>query len=293
MIERTARRALMPLTSPRARRQLIAARDRAVGVAAAARESADRMSPSFLIVGAQKAGTTFLHQELVRHPDVRPPLTKEIHFLDDRFGRGLPWYLGHFARYDESGGITGESSPGYLFHPHAPDRARRLLPGVRAVVLLRDPVQRAYSHYRHERRLGFETEPTFARAVEREDERTAAALLAVELDPERVSHEMRHFTYVARGRYAEQLARWTDALGRDRVLVVMSSDLFGEPRRVLDEVETFLGLDPWQPDELGPNDMLGGGPPLDPGLERELRGRFSDSDAELAQMLGRGLGWSS
>lgn len=293
MIERTVRQMLVPVTTPTARRHLISARDRAVGVAAAVRENGRRMSPSFLVVGAQKAGTTFLHQELVRHPQVRAPLTKEIHFLDDRWRRGLPWYLGHFGLNDASYSITGESSPGYLFHPHAPERARRALPGVRAIVLLRDPVARAYSHHRHERRLGYEPEPSFARAVALEPLRTAAEMERIHRDPTHVSHAVRHFSYLARGRYAEQVSRWFDALGRERVKVVMSRDLFSDPRRVLHDVQEFLGIDTWQPDEIGRNDMANDGPPLDRMLERHLRSHFEESDEDLRRLLDCELGWSA
>jgi hypothetical protein len=281
----------MPATTPETRRRLIAARDSMTGAAAALRESGTRTSPAFLIVGAQKAGTTFLHHELVRHPQVRAPLTKEIHYLDDHFARGLAWYLGHFPASNSV--ITGESSPGYLFHPHAARRARQLLPGVRAIVLLRDPVRRAYSHFQHERRLGFESETSFARAVEREPERTRHELERLRNEPHYVSHAARHFTYVTRGEYAEQLRRWTEALGDDRVKVVFSSDLFGSPRAVLDEVERFLGLDPWQPYELGPNDMASTAPPLEPGIDRDLREHYRRHDAELTELLGRAPGWAA
>lgn len=291
MMERTLRRVLMPVTSPVARRQLVAVRDRAVGAAASARQTGGRMSPTFLIIGAQKAGTTFLHQELIRHPHVKPPLTKEIHFLDDRFARGLAWYLGHFPTNDEHFSITGESSPGYLFHPHAPDRARRLLPGVRTIVLLRDPVARAYSHYQHERRLGFESEATFERALAREPLRTHVEMDRVRRDPNYVSHAARHFTYLARGLYLEQLRRWTDSLGRDRVKVVMSADLFRDPIAVVSEVQDFIGLDPWTPDRIGSNDMASGGPPLARDTERRLREYFREPNAALQQFLGRDLGW--
>lgn len=293
MIERRMRSMLAPVTTPTARRHLISVRDRAVGSMASLREDGRRMSPAFLIVGAQKAGTTFLYQELIGHPQVRPALTKEIHFLDDHFDRGLPWYLGHFERVGGAHAVTGESSPGYLFHPHAPTRARALLPGVRAIVLLRDPVFRAYSHFRHERRLGFESEPSFARAIELEPFRTTHEIERMTREPGYVSHATRHFTYVARGHYAPQIERWIDALGRSRVKVVMSSSLYERPREVLDDVEHFLGLDPWQPEVVGPNDMANGGSPLDAGLERDLRARYEESDERLRRLLGHDLGWAS
>ena len=292
MRERSLKRLLMPVTGPTSRRLLIEARDRAVGRAASWRAGRDdRMCPSFVIVGAQKAGTTFLHHELLNHPDVVAPITKEIHFFDDRFARGIDWYLGHFAADGVDGRQTGEASPGYLFHPHAPARLATALPDARVIVLLRDPVRRAYSHFLHERRLGYEPESSFGQALELEAARTAVEAERVRCDPHHVSHSLRHFSYRARGEYLGQLTRWEDAVGADKILVHRSEDLFTNPRAVLDDVQRFVGLRPWQPDRLGRNDMSAPAPAIDPGVARELAAHFAPHNAALAAHLGQELPW--
>ena len=292
--ERTLKRVLMPVTGPTVRRTLIVGRDAAVGGVAAVRAlRPSGATPGFLVIGAQKAGTTFLHQELVRHPDVVPPLTKEIHYFDDHYARGADWYGGHF-RSGPPGSTTGEASPGYLFHPHAVGRLARDLPEARAVVLLRDPVRRAWSHFQHERRLGFETEQDFGRALDLEESRTATERTRMWEDPDHVSHAVRHFSYRARGEYLDQVERARAALA-DRLLVIVSERLFSDTRTVLDEVQRFLGLAPWQPASLGPNDMAAGHSRLDPAVARDLRSHYAPHVDVLSDRLGIDLrgehGW--
>src|SRR5262249_23760132 len=90
--------------------------------------AARRRLPDFLIIGAQKAGTTSLHAYLSQHSSVSPPVTKEVHFFDHEFHRGNTWYRAHFRRADGPLTITGESTPYYLFHPLVPARAAAVLP---------------------------------------------------------------------------------------------------------------------------------------------------------------------
>src|SRR5690348_836405 len=124
-----------------------------------------RLLPDFLVIGAQRGGTTSLYQYLQVHPFIEPATTKEVHFFDRRFHKGLAWYRGHFPTALEKyraehlrGGmfLTGEATPSYLFLPYIPKRVVRVLPHARFIVLLRNPVERAYSHYRHAVELGHE-----------------------------------------------------------------------------------------------------------------------------------------
>src|SRR5439155_3447898 len=144
------------------------------------RTSAIRMLPDYLIIGAQRAGTTSLYLYLTQHPCVAPVVIgKGVHYFDVDFAKGPGWYRGHFPvaarRYLSRVGrdrplITGEGSPYYLFHPLVPERVAALLPEARLIALLRDPVERAYSHYQHFVERGIET-LTFEQALEAEPER--------------------------------------------------------------------------------------------------------------------------
>ena len=105
--------------------------------------------PNFLVIGAQRGGTTLLHRVLDRHPEVYvPQRRKEVHFFDWYYDRGADWYAGFFPceQADEYRAV-GEVTPDYLFDPHAPGRIRAVLPHCRFVASLRDPIQRAFSWY--------------------------------------------------------------------------------------------------------------------------------------------------
>lgn len=167
--------------------------------------------PNFLIIGVQKGGTTSLYSYLAAHPRVSPALGKEVHYFDFHYGCGERWYRAHFvpqAWSDVRGLQTGEASPEYLFCPAAPQRVAAFDPGMKLIVMLRNPVERAYSQYQMSRRRGSET-LSFAEALALEPERLEAErrrLGAVAAHARGKSH--RHHSYQSRGYYAEQLKVW-------------------------------------------------------------------------------------
>ena len=198
-----------------------------------------RPLPDFLILGAQKAGTTALYAYLRWHPAITGPSWKEVSFFDRHYGRGVRWYRGHFPLRPR-GRLVGEASPGYLFHPLAPERVRETVPGARLIVLLRDPVDRALSHYHHEVGLGRER-LSFEDALAAEEERTRGEEERMVREPSYFSHPWWDYTYVARGRYAEQLERWFAVFGREQLLVVASEELAADPQAAYGRVLAFLG----------------------------------------------------
>src|ERR671930_1259656 len=200
--------------------------------------SAARPLPDFLILGAQKAGTTALFAYLRWHPGVTGPAFKEVSFFDRHYVHGERWYRAHMPL--RRGRIVGEASPSYLFHPLAPERVARMLPRARLIALLRNPVDRAFSHYQHERALG--REPlSFEEAIEQEDERMRGELERMLADPAYFSHAWWNYTYVARGRYAEQLERWYAVFPREQLLVLASEELAADPPGVYRRALEFLG----------------------------------------------------
>jgi hypothetical protein len=258
-----------------------------------------RMEPDFLIVGAQRCGTTSLYKTLTQHPAVLPAgLHKGVHYFDTDYERGPAWYRSHFPlrltakqsqRRTGSWPITGEASPYYMFHPEVPGRIARDLPDARLIVLLRDPVERAYSAYTHERARGFET-LSFEDALAAEPKRLAGEEDRLRADPGYVSKSHQHNAYLARGRYVEQLERLEKAVGRDRLCVVDFDELFMDFRTQLPQVLDHLGLDPWLPDAVEQRNAR----PRSK-LEPEVRGRLEDYfapyDERLASWWGRQPGW--
>ncbi|MDP9223270.1 MAG: sulfotransferase domain-containing protein [Actinomycetota bacterium] len=252
-----------------------------------------RALPDFLILGAQKAGTTSLYTYLSAHPNVRPGLFKEAHFFDLRFARGERWYRAIFplsSQLARSRAITGEASPYYLYHPLAAERAAKVTPSVRLIVLLRNPIERAWSHYRQEVADG--REPlSFIEAIRAEPRRLDRAEDALRAGgPADLMDNHRRYSYVGRGRYAEQLARWFAAFPREQVLVLRAEDLFHEPTRIWAQVESFLDL-PFadQPEFRAYNAQPYARLPPEAG--EELAEIFQRPNDELRALLGPDVGW--
>lgn len=261
-----------------------------------------RVLPDFLVIGAQRSGTSSLYRYLGAHPNVVPPVRKEVGYFTRRYSAGESWYRAHFhlaARRRLASALQGhpplafEATPDYLVHPLAPARAARLLPDAKVVVLLRDPVERAFSHYRHMVRLGFETLP-FAAALEREPERLADDLVHLQRDPGHDPKRFLRFSYVTRGLYAEQLGRWYTHYPIDRLLVLESAEMFDHPRRVYGRLLQFLGLPEWSPRRFANISTVapkGTDGDMTSAIRSQLRERFAGPDEALADLLGRDLGW--
>ena len=198
-------------------------------------------APDFVIIGAQRGGTTSLHAYLGAHPQVETPATKELHFITDRHERGLDWYLGQFPAELAPDVITGEATPYALFHPLAPQRLREVAPAARLIALLRNPVDRAYSHYLLERSGGHET-LDFAAALDAEQERLDGEEARLASEPTYASAPHKHASYLARGDYARQLERWFAVFPREQILVVRSEDLYERSAETLALVVQFLGI---------------------------------------------------
>ena len=258
-----------------------------------------RMTPTFLLVGAQRCGTTSLHLALRAHPRiVLHRLHKGVNYFDLNYARGPQWYRAHFplhayalARAARAGGppVTGESSGYYMFHPLAAERIAHDLPGAKLVALVRDPVERAYSAHKHEAARGFETEP-FERALELEPERLAGEVERMRADPAYESFSHRHHAYLARGRYAEQLSELAKHCGRDNLLVLDADDLFARPDEHYARVLAFLGLREYGSTPFAQHNARPG-PPLPESLRDLLRAEFEPSDEALVEFLGTTPSW--
>src|SRR5437667_354107 len=227
---------------------------------------------------------------------------KDIHFFDRRFDKGLSWYRGHFPtrlgkyysqRVRQQPFVTGEASPSYLFHPHAPGRVAQLLPGARLIVLLRNPVDRAYSQYFHAIELGHES-LSFEEAIEGEEERTARERERILADERYYSHAYKHRSYLTRGIYVEQLRAWMELFGREQFLILKSEDFYADPAGTLKQVLAFLQLPETEPlpnkrayEQFNTNAYSG----MDPALRQRLSEYFRPHNARLYDYLGVDFGW--
>ena len=247
-----------------------------------------RALPDAVILGAMKSGTSSLHNYLVQHPGVIEPLRKEVHYFDLRYERGEAWYRAHFGRRGEAG-LNIDSSPYYLFHPAVPGRLQSLLPQARLIVLLRDPVRRAYSHYWHEHDKGRES-LSFEDAIAAEPERLGNAHARLADGSLAHSHEHQHFSYLARGRYAEQLDCWFAVIPRERFLVLRFEDLASDPLGVLNATLDFLGLPRAESVSLEARNTRTY-PALAEATAVRLREYFELHNQRLEVLLGRPMRW--
>ena len=191
--------------------------------------------PSFFVIGAQKAGTTTLHDWLVRQPNICLPKLKETHFFSDpeQHRLGIGWYLRQFPRCGNNA-IVGEVDPDYLFFRDTPVRIKERIIDPKFVVILRNPLDRAYSHYQMSRRRGYE-ELRFREALLQEQER---------LSDSGNNFELNHHSYMARGRYSELILHYRSVFPSADFLFVKFDDLFGKDTgfETYSRICKFIGL---------------------------------------------------
>ncbi|MGI8822550.1 MAG: sulfotransferase domain-containing protein [Acidimicrobiia bacterium] len=263
---------------------------RAVGWRWRMATSSRRALPDFVILGAQRSGTTSLFDHLSSHPQILPPYRKEIHFHDLHHNRGVSWYRANFplARSIGPGQITGEATPNYLVHPDVPGRLARVTPEAKLMVLLRNPVDRAHSAWRLRSKEGRET-ATFEQAVEKEQANPFPAIGDYQEDRKGVGDTLR-FLYLAKSRYAEQVERWLDHFPLDRFLFMRSEDLFSDPEPVLGDVSRFLGIGAW--DGTGFPAINQTAPaPIEPEFRARLVEYFAPHNRTLEKLVGRRFDW--
>lgn len=251
--------------------------------------------PQFLILGAQRSGTTSLYKRITKHPQILPATEKEIHFFDLNYRNGVPWYRLHFPTRHKLGNdrITGEATPYYFFHPRAPERIRHILPDVKMIVLLRNPVERAVSHYFHEVRLGRENHP-IEEALRIEELRLQPELEEMRNNEFYVSTTHQRHAYKARGLYAEQLKRYFNLFERRQLLVLSSEEYFSDPSNALHVIFSFLEINAgFLPHGLTPQKIAGRDPTVPDLVYQALQKYFEPHNETLFQLLGRDLGWNA
>lgn len=239
-----------------------------------------------LVIGAQRCGTTYLHDLLAAHPQIvmaRPARPEPKVFLSDEVtARGLAWYRSTWFAHAGSEPVWGEKSTSYLESPEAAERAEAVLGEPIIVVQLRDPVQRAVSHWAFSTDSGLEQRPL----VQALTENLSGPL---PWDPTRTS--VSPYAYLERGRYARYLAPWLTRFGSD-LHVVFLPELRRDPAVLAGLYETLGVAADFRPPPAPPaNESRQQTPDLPGDLVVELRRYFTESDQELARLLGRALPW--
>jgi len=256
------------------------------------------VTPDFLIIGAARSGTTSLYQYLTQHPSIIPGVGKEIYFFDKKFGRGINWYKSFFPTKlsmfrteskQKNKCLTGEATPRYLHYPHAPKRVFELIPNVKLIVLLRNPIDRAYSHYQMEVSSGNE-ELSFEDAIEQEEERTKDDMKKMENDENFYSVYFYRKSYLTRGIYVDQLKKWFNFFPKEKFLILKSEDLYSDPSKIYQESLDFLRLKKYELDSFKAHRMREYS-----SIRKETREKLTDYfrpyNEQLYQLLNRNFDW--
>lgn len=262
-----------------------------------------RQLPQFLIIGTKRGGTTSMFKYLQRHPNVLPMWpgvenAKKTHFFDQNFHRGTAWYRSHFPtdlqrrRVERETGartVTGEAAPYYMFHPLVLDRVAETIPDVKVIVLLRNPVDRIWSHY-HERVDNHAETLPFLEALEAEEARLAGEAERTLAEPGYYSERHDFCSYFARGRYLEHLGPWLDRLYPEQLHVVRSEDLYTEPQKTLVEAHRFLEI-PEVPPATPHRFNYVAAKGMDPEVRAWLAEYYQPHVEQLEERLGRSFNW--
>lgn len=255
----------------------------------------NRSLPDFIIIGAQKAGTTSLFEHLAEHPEIIPPNRKEIHFFDgglepgiDTYKKGEKWYRAHFPLKSElKSNKTFEASPLYLFNPLAAERISKMLPDVKLIVLLRNPVDRAVSQYFHENRNNFDDKPVLE-AMKLEEERLKPVI-------ENKDYKSKVFikhSYKSRGLYKEQLERYFSFFPKKNILILNSEFFFRNPGETLKEVLGFIGVDEnYEFKDLKPRNTGYNKTGIEEEAHAYLKDYFKKPNEDLYALIGKKFDW--
>jgi len=246
-----------------------------------------RTFPDFIIIGVLKAGTTSLFKYLDHHPDVEMSRVKEVNYFSYHYFRSNFFYKSFFP-YKSQNMLSGEASPYYFIHPWVPERIKKDFPHTKLILLLRDPVLRAYSHYNQIRKI--EPADSFDEVIRLESDRLKAIDKKLTRSPYSSSLKHQTFSYINTGFYYKHLSNWLKHYRKEELLILKSEDFFNNPKDELKKVYQFLELKEIYPKDLSPkNQRLYDG--LSKGEYRIYKKLFSEDGQKLKELLGDHFSW--
>lgn len=243
-----------------------------------------------------KCGSTSLYNFVIQHPDIAGATKKEINYFSVHHSYGENFYRSHFPtkltayihkkKYQKL--LAGEASINYLFFPATPNRMKDILPDIKLIVILRNPVDRAYSHYHHAIRKNFETF-SFEKAIDLEKERCTGDIEQLFQDPDFISAYFEN-TYLAKGVYADQMERWFRYYDRDQFLFLTTEDFAKNPQQTLNQFFDFVGARPFQVKNLT-NLNVGTYEKMNKNTRQFLIDYFKPHNRRLRNMIQRDFDW--
>ena len=256
-------------------------------------------TPDFYIIGFAKCGTTSLFEYLISHPNVHPPKGKEIDFFDRLYSRGINWYKVGFpfkiqkffdTVFLRKKFLTGEATPRYIEHPHAINRIKEITPNAKFIILLRNPIDRAHSHYTMIYRRNSESS-SFVDAIENEKERITEPFNKMLNDSNYYSDIYFRHAYLHRGIYVDKIKRWMEVFPKEQFLIIQSEEFFKNPSKIYNDVLEFLGLIPFSIGEFKIKGKVNKNRNIDDDFRNELVEYFKPHNKRLYDFLGKSFDW--
>lgn len=251
-----------------------------------------RQLPKFLLVGIQKGGSSSLYKYICAHPEVKRAFVKEPnYFLRWYHEKTWNWYRAQFP-LKSSKYITGEATPNYMINPHLPQRIHQHLPDVKIIMVLREPLARAISHYHHSVKYGWESRD-LKTALTSDSELCEDEYKKIAQDPDYYSHDYIKHAYLHKGLYSLHLKPWITQFGLENLLIIETGQLQNQATEVYKKLTDFLEIKSWVPDEFKHHNTGNSTKPkLDFDVE-QLKDYFETSNTELQKLLGDPFGWKN
>ena len=261
--------------------------------------SPTRMLPDFIITGYHKCGTSSLYHYITQHPNIGRTLVKEVHYFDLSYWRGNGWYKSHFPTklyknyFEKKYGslfITGECSPLYSFHPTVPERIKKLVPNVKLIVILRNPVDRCYSLYHQYVRLGYDM-GSFEEIIKKDKERLDFTMEKFQKDEAR-SYNVRQdlFPLVSMGVYEGHLKNWLNIFSKEQFLFLKTEDLETDTQKTIDNIFEFLKVPEFKFESFEKQNV-GEYEHMNQKTRESLEEFYKPHNKKLEELLGRRFNW--
>lgn len=255
--------------------------------------------PNFIIFGVSRSGTTSLYQYLAQHPNIEPCVVKEPRYFDMYFDRGLNWYRMNFPlqtqkfisnKLHHKKFITGEASGAYLQNPHAAKRIYNLNPNMKLILLLRNPVDRAFSHYKRKVKNGSE-KLSFEEIIDQEQSRIDGEMEKMENNENYYSSIYHSLAYLTTGLYVKRLKNWLKYFSLKQILILENGDLLKNPEKVYNQAIEFLELPKWKLSNYRKFSKQDLKLDMDPKTREQLLDYCKPFNEELFSLIGKRFDW--
>ena len=255
--------------------------------------------PDFIIYGVSRSGTTSLYQYLSQHPNIEPSVVKELRFFDMYFDRGINWYRMNFpskwqkfvfTKLKHKKFITGEASGAYLQNPHTPKRIHNLNPNMKLILLLRNPVDRAFSHYKRKIKNGSE-KLSFEEVIEKEKSRINGEQEKMEKNEKYYSPIYHSLAYITTGLYAIRLKHWLKYFSMKQILILENGEFLREPEKVYNQAIKFLDLPEWKLSTYRKFSKQDLNIEMNPKTREKLLEYCKPFNEELYSLIGKRFDW--